>query len=314
MKKRKQKKLLSAAVFIFLIMLIAAGYYAIQVAQFFAEIREPDDLDNGFEEELERREKDPGYPRTNILLLGIDARTANERGRTDTIMILSFDDRTKESSLLSVPRDSRVEIPDRGLDKINHAHAFGGIPLTVRTVEGFLDVPIHYYARINFEGFERIVDTLGGVTINVESNVARNWKQLEPGVQRLNGAQALIYVRDRRSDSDIARAKRQQKFLKAVANESLKVRTITRGPQLLDSLGDNLRTNMPALDMMRVANMFMSIDLDTIPQGVIPGKGQTINGVSYWVVDTVKTDELLQELGLVHKSTATSDAAPRAGD
>ena len=292
MKKRRNK----FVVFFLAILLLVAGYYGVQVAQFFANIRDLNEDD--LYEEVIPREKDPDYHRTNILLLGIDARSPNERSRTDTIMILSFDDKTKEASLLSIPRDSRVTIPDRGLDKINHAHAFGGVPLTIKTVEDFLDVPIHYYARINFDGFEKIINDLGGVTINVESHVARNSKELESGLQRLDGAQALAYVRDRRSDSDIARVKRQQKFLKAVAKESLQVRTVTRAPQLLDSLGDNLRTNMPAMDMIRVANMFMNVDLDTIPQGVIPGKGQMIGGVSYWVVDVDGTEELLLELGL----------------
>ena len=292
MKKRRNK----FVVFFLAILLLVAGYYGVQVAQFFANIRDLNEDD--LYEEVIPREKDPDYHRTNILLLGIDARSPNERSRTDTIMILSFDDKTREASLLSIPRDSRVTIPDRGLDKINHAHAFGGVPLTIKTVEDFLDIPVHYYARINFDGFEKIINDLGGVTINVESNVAKNRKELEPGLQRLNGAQALAYVRDRRSDSDIARVKRQQKFLKAVAKESLQVRTVTRAPQLLDSLGDNLRTNMPAMDMIRVANMFMNVDLDTIPQGVIPGKGQMIGGVSYWVVDVDGTEELLLELGL----------------
>ncbi len=105
-------------------------------------------------------------------------------------------------------------------------------------------------------------------------------------------------MRDR-SDSDIGRVRRQQKFLKAVVDESLSYKLISQGPQLLAALGENLNTNMPAREIMRVANTFLNVDIENIAQGVIPGKGQTISGVSYWVPDIAKTQELLKELGLV---------------
>lgn len=291
-KTPKKKKRSKALLFLAIFLLCIAGYYFLQVVHFFFDVRGL--KGNG---EIIAAEKDPEDPRTNILLLGIDARNPKERSRTDTIMILSLDNRSRQASLLSIPRDSRVAIPDRGLDKINHAHAFGGIALTIKAVEGFLEVPIHYYARINFDGFEQIIDTLGGVTIDVEPHVAEDRPQLEPGIQKLTGYQALLYVRDR-SDSDIGRVKRQQKFLKAIAKESLRLKTIGKGPMLLDHLGDNLRTNMPATQMLKVARFFMNMDMDDIPQGVIPGAGEYINGVSYWIPNLEKTSELLVELGL----------------
>lgn len=293
------KSLLFKISIVLFVFLIAVGiYYAIEVTQFFAEIR---DIEGDYIEEEEfimPKEKEPTYARTNILLLGIDARTPREPSRSDTIMVLSLNDKTQEASLLSIPRDSRVNIPGRGLDKIGHAHAFGGVSLTIATVEEFLDVPIHYYARVNFWGFQRIIEALGGVTLNVESHVARNYPELQSGTHRLDGTQALIYVRHRRTDSDIGRVKRQQKLLMAIARESYSIKTLTRLPQILDSAGEHLRTNIPANKMLQVANLFLRVELDTIPQGVIPGKAQTIDRKSYWVVDSGKMEQLLEELGL----------------
>jgi polyisoprenyl-teichoic acid--peptidoglycan teichoic acid transferase len=296
-KSRGKSSLLQALVVLLLCLAALTFYFGYQMVQFLADIQQPDGDFQEEDEEIPPGEKDPEYPRTNILLLGIDARSPREASRADTIMLLSLDNETREASLLSIPRDSRVVIPGRGLDKINHAHAFGGIALTVRTVEEFLEVPIHYYARINFPGFEKIVDSMGGVTIHVEALVARNQPDLSPGLQRLNGAQALLYVRDR-SDSDIGRAKRQQKFLKAVARESYSVKNLSRLPQILAGLGENLRTNMPVSEMLHMARLFININLDRIPQGVIPGKSQMIQGVSYWVVDLDQIPGLLQELGI----------------
>ncbi|HHX76992.1 MAG TPA: LCP family protein [Firmicutes bacterium] len=268
MAKMKQKRMLAKFLGFLALLIIAAGvYHGYHIYRFMADIRQADPQE--FEEEQVEPKETPAYHRTNILLLGIDARTPNERSRTDTIMLLSLDEATRDVSLLSIPRDSRVNIPGRGLDKINHAHAFGGVALTVETVEAFLGVPVHYYARINFEGFAEIIDILGGVTIEVENIVAANTPELKAGKQRLNGEQALAYVRNR-SDSDIGRAKRQQKLIKTVAKESYQLSTILKVPQLLENLGNNLRTNMPLTDMVKVANLFISVDIDAIAQGVIP--------------------------------------------
>ncbi len=296
MAKVKRKRRLAKFIGFLAVLLIAVGvYHGYHIIQFMTEIHQTDPKETD-EEPVEPKET-PAYHRTNILLLGIDARTPNEHSRTDTIMLLSLDEKTKDISLLSIPRDSRVNIPGRGLDKINHAHAFGGVALTVEAVEEFLAVPVHYYARINFEGFADIIDILGGVTIEVEGIVAANTPELKAGKQHLNGDQALAYVRNR-SDSDIGRAKRQQKLIKTVAKESYQLSTIFKVPQLLENLGNNLRTNMPLTDIVKVANLFISVDIDAIAQGVVPGHGQYIDKVSYWIPDLDKTEALLLELGI----------------
>ncbi len=134
--KKKRKNFLVPLTILFLVLLAAAGYYVQHINQFLDAIHEPDD----FEEPVVPKEKDPEYTRTNILLLGVDALTPKEKGRTDTIMFLSLDDKTREASLLSIPR-SRVNIPGRKMDKINHAYVFGGIPLTISAWRNFWICP-----------------------------------------------------------------------------------------------------------------------------------------------------------------------------
>ncbi|MGI6658814.1 MAG: LCP family protein [Dethiobacteraceae bacterium] len=137
---------------------------------------------------------EPDKDITNIMILGVDQRT-NEPARADTIIIVSINNDTDEVAMISIPRDSRVEIPGRGLDKINHAMAFGGINLMRATVEKLLGVPMHHYVYTNFAGFENIVDSIGGVNLNVERTITAGGVTLQPGSQTLSGKEALAYVR-----------------------------------------------------------------------------------------------------------------------
>lgn len=281
---------LVVAVFFF-----AAGY---QLAAFFQKIYSTDlDMEEG-----QPPPKKPNSSRVNILLLGIDARGGDAHSRTDTIIVLSVDLKTREAAMLSIPRDSRVEIPGYGVDKINHAHAFGGVALTIETVEKLLGVPINYFARINFQGFQAMVDALGGVTLEVEPEVAQYIPGLDAGWQRLNGEQALDYVRQRNipgTNGDFGRIQRQQKFLLAVGRNVGSVNNITRIPSFLSALGDNLRTNIPMAEMTRLANALLRVDLEEVRQGYLPGQSRMINGIYYWILDHEAKEAMLQEMGLM---------------
>ncbi|UNC93652.1 LCP family protein [Candidatus Contubernalis alkaliaceticus] len=300
-KKRKWKKVLGL---LFLIILICIGYIGFKFGHFLFSIREEPNsyVDSNYNstESYPPVEMKQSPNKLNVLLLGIDAR-ANEPSRTDTIIVLSIDKKTKDAVMISIPRDTRVNIPGRGLDKINHAHAFGGVNLTIAALEEFLEIPIHHYARINFPGFKDIIDVLGGVTIDVESNVADLTPELrgKAGVNKLNGEEALAYVRFRMdSQGDIGRVKRQQKFLQAVFRDSVQPSIIVKAPSLLDSLGENLRTNIPAWESISLGTMFLSLSLDELPMAMIPGKGQYINHISYWIPDLDKMEEVFEDLGV----------------
>ncbi|WP_041330128.1 LCP family protein [Roseiflexus castenholzii] len=184
----------------------------------------------------------------NVLLIGVDERPDHpEEGvRSDTLIVVHLDTIGRRVSLLSIPRDTRVDVRDIGPTKINVAYgrgytaaeklygetttpAQGGMALAAETVERFLDLPIHYTAQINFDGFARVIDALGGVTIDVPRRIVDDAYPtpdfgtvriaFEPGPQRMDGARALIYARTRHADSDFGRAERQQQVIRAIIDE-----------------------------------------------------------------------------------------------
>ena len=237
---------------------------------------------------------------TNILVLGID-QIGDEPGRADSIIVMSINQETDEVALISIPRDSRVEIPGRGLDKINHAMAYKGeVSLVKSTVENLLEVPIDHYIYTNFTGFTKIVDILGGVTINVEKRMVHNSVlspsiNLSPGVQRLNGVQALGYVRFR-SDSkgDFGRMQRQQNFLKAVAIEALQMKTVFRLPKLLEETARHVRTDMTISQLLAFAKRANDIDMDEVITVTLPGRNANVNGVAYVLLDKDTLTETIE--------------------
>ena len=165
-----------------------------------------------------------------IMLMGVDRR-ADDVGRSDTLMVVAIDEDDNRAALLSVPRDTRVAITGHGYDKINHAYAFGGRELTQKIIEQFLGVPIHHYVLIDTRAFERIIDAVGGVDINVEKRMFYEdpWDDngglvidLYPGEQHLDGYGAEQYVRYRDGEGDLGRIRRQQKFMGALAGDCRK--------------------------------------------------------------------------------------------
>jgi len=229
---------------------------------------------------------------TNILLIGTDQR-GDEAARADALLVLSLNRDTKETSLVSIPRDARVEIPGRGLDKINHSMVYGGINLLRATVEKLLGVPIHHYVSTNFAGFQGIVDTLGGVTIDVEKKISVVTYgdglppvTLKPGRQKLNGLQALAYVRFRKdSEGDFGRMRRQQQFLQAVAQEVLQPKSLLVLPGLLEQAAKYVRTDLSLAQALSLATYATSLDLSALEVVTLQGSGRMINGVSYIILD-----------------------------
>jgi len=182
----------------------------------------------------------PGRGRITLLLIGADDRK-DEQGRSDTMILVFLNPRSHQVAMLSVPRDLKVHIPGHGSTKINASYAYGGVDLARETIEEVFGVDIDYYAKADFKGFVEIVDMLGGVEVEVPDvegrgrgmNYDDNWDNLhihlKPGVQRLDGTQAIGFVRYRKSntpglgDGDFGRSARQQQFLKAMVQQKLKI-------------------------------------------------------------------------------------------
>ena len=226
------------------------------------------------------------YNRLNILIVGCDE--IENHGRADTIVLLSVSPKTKDALILSIPRDTRVEIPGRGMDKINHAYAFGGESLLTKTVSFFLDVPIHFYAVADFNGFVYIIDELGGVEIDVEKEMHYVDKaggveiNLHPGKQILNGEKALQYIRFRYDKlGDLGRIKRQQKLALAVIKKMINFDSMIKIPQISEGMKDYIETNIEARDTVALANLFRGVNQEKFRIETVQGEPVYIEGISY---------------------------------
>lgn len=245
-----------------------------------------------------------------VLLLGCDMREDENVGRSDTIMLAFVDLQGGAINLLSIPRDTRVELAEgRGITKINHAFAYGGVPLVRKTIENFLNVEIDRYVMVDFEGFVDIIDALGGIDYNVEERMLNEWENidLQPGQQHLNGSQALAYVRWREKiKADIGRVERQQAFLGAVLDQVMSVGTIFRLPKLIGTINNSIQTDFSLKEMtslVEIYQQFLSVNFNS---AMVPGDGVYINGISYWQYDPAQTRELVASMQNFTASNANS--------
>ena len=243
------------------------------------------------------REPFAGRTRINVLLLGCD--DVEEVSRSDTIMVLSLNPRLKRAALLSIPRDSRVQIPGHGLDKITHAYAFGEAELAQQTVEQFLGISVDYYAQSGFDAFVEAVDELGGVDLDVKQRMKKRTYyesiDLQKGYQHLDGREALQFVRYR-NDSDIQRGKRQQQLLRALVDQKLNVmnfrRLLSAGSKIIEQLNTDIDW-WTAYDLLRVLRQIPASD---IMIGTVPIGDTSINGIYYGEVREHGLRELLAEI------------------
>jgi len=169
-------------------------------------------------------------------IYGTDERSTEETGRSDIIMVVMYDPATKKMVIASLPRDLRVNIPGYGLDKINHAYAYGGKELIDQTIEELLGIKLNFSIKADFETFGNIIDTVGGVSVNAKKQFYSSYGLvINEGQQVLNGKQALYYVRFRSdSDGDYGRIARQQEVVISLIN-SLKARSYSQLIKLIDT-------------------------------------------------------------------------------
>lgn len=235
-----------------------------------------------------------------VLLLGCDMREGEKSGRSDTIMLAFVNLEEGAVNLLSIPRDTRVALAEgKGTTKINHAYAYGGQPLTRKTIESFLDVEIDRYVQVDFNGFADIIDALGGVDYNVEQRMYKPEENidLQPGQQKLNGKQALAYVRWRgTATADIGRVERQQKFLNAVLDQVMSSGTIFKLPKLMNEINQSISTDFTVNELLALVEIYKEFTSVSFASDKLPGEGKTINGISYWSYYPNQTAELVAKM------------------
>ncbi|WP_096156566.1 polyisoprenyl-teichoic acid--peptidoglycan teichoic acid transferase TagU [Bacillus sp. FJAT-45066] len=279
----KKRKVLWTIVGIFSVATIAVGIYAFTIykslEQTVASMHEP--LNRDVPQRVDFKKKEP----LSFLVLGVDERPG-DRGRSDTMIVLTVNPNKQSVQMLSIPRDTRTEIIGRGyLDKINHAYAFGGVEMSVDTVENFLNIPIDYYFKVNMDSFKDIVDAVGGITVNNPLEFTQGGQRYNKGPIELDGKGALNFVQMRKQDprGDFGRQERQRLVLKGVIDKGASFSSITRFGDILDALGNNIKTNLTFDEMVEVQANYKESRHDLV-QHEIKGTGQTIDKIWYLVV------------------------------
>ena len=243
----------------------------------------------------------------NILIMGCDhdyydnkpAPILSTPGRSDALMVAHVDFDKQTIDVLSIPRDTAVHVPGyRGVKKVNSAHSFGGANLTKETVKSVFGIDTDYYVGLNYEGFQQLIDAIGGVDLTVEKQLDYddNWGDLhvhlKPGAQHLSGYQAMGYVRIRHTDDDFHRQERQHAFLVALQHQVMSMGTLMKLPDALNALTNNLDTDMKINQLMALGNFARGLGKENIQLSSMPSK----MGRSFVYIDKPKTAEVVRKM------------------
>ena len=226
----------------------------------------------------------------SVLVVGLD--NVEGGSRTDAIALAIFDAENTALRIASVPRDSRVYIPGRGWDKINHAYVYGGINLLRETLVNLTGIPIDYFVKVNYRSFPRIIDIIGGVDVDVEKRLyytdysGKLFINIPKGRQHMDGKTALGYVRFRHDPlGDIGRVQRQQKFINIVMDKIKSPAILPRVPALLSEAMDAVDTDLAPLEALKLLQFANNLPKDRITMFMAPGKSGFSKNVSYWILD-----------------------------
>ncbi|QWH20199.1 LytR family transcriptional regulator [Bacillus mycoides] len=234
----------------------------------------------------------------SILMMGVDQR-GEDQGRSDSLMLFTLNPKTKSMKITSIPRDSYTEIVGRGKkDKINHAYAFGGIDMAVKTVENFLNVPVDHYIEVNMEGFRDIVDAVGGIDVNNDLEFVQEGMHFSKGDIHLNGEQALKYTRMRYNDprGDFGRQMRQRQVIQAVIKKGASVSSLASYGDVLKAIEKNVKTSLTQDQMFDIQKNYKDC-LQNSEEIQIPGDGhKAADGIWYYYVPDAAKQDLTNKL------------------
>ncbi|MCL6570981.1 MAG: LCP family protein [Bacillus sp. (in: Bacteria)] len=320
--KKKKSNWVRITLFTFIILLIGGGTYFYNVytdvAQAVNKMNNPisREVSEKREEKVKFHEMDP----ISILIVGVDEREG-DNGRTDSMLVVTVNPEKKTTNILSIPRDTRTKListknPNKNTtDKINHAYAFGGIEMSINSVENFLNIPIDYYVEINMEGFMDVVNAVGGIDVDNQYEFELDGVYLREGQQHLDGEEALQYARMRKQDprGDIGRGERQREVISKIIKKGKSLSTLTNYNDILGALEDNIKTNLTLSEIIEMQSSYKPAT-ETMTKLEIEGEGQTINSIWYFMVEDetrqILSDQLRKQLGLqpdvVAKNTSSS--------
>ncbi|MGI6587897.1 MAG: LCP family protein [Peptococcia bacterium] len=234
------------------------------------------------------------FDRFNVLVLGLDGREGLN-DRSDTLILVSLDEKNKKAQLLSIPRDTRVKVKGK-LDKINAAYAYGGVDLSRETVSKFLGVNIDRYVIIKFDGLVKLVDQVGGIDVHVPVRMYKPAEgiNLHPGVQHLDGKQVLAYTRYRDSKyGDLDRARRQQEVLQLLAAKILEKNSLPQLVEFINLALDEVKTDLSKRELIALARLASPILENGVTTKILPGQSKKIDGIWYFEADLTNLAEIL---------------------
>jgi LCP family protein required for cell wall assembly len=295
--RKKRRRGLIIIMGIIFLLILGAGVYGFfvynSIASTFKETHEPLSRSKSKQRAVNLKKEEP----VSILLLGVDQREG-DRGRPDSLMLLTVNPHDESVKMLSIPRDTYAEIAGNGKkDKINHAYTFGGIDGSVKTIENFLDVPIDFFVEVNMDSFKDVVNAVGGITVNNTLDFSYQQKHFPVGQLHLNGEEALKYSQMRHLDprGDFGRQERQRQIIKAVIKEGASVKTLANYGNILDVIGDNVKTNF-TFDEIKTIQAKYKEAYHHFEQIEIKGTGKEVKGVYYFFVPEPERSEISKTL------------------
>jgi LCP family protein required for cell wall assembly len=293
--KAMKKKILFWILGIIGVLVIAGGVYAYtvysNVSNTLNTVHKP--LDRDKSDKRDKKVEISDNKPISILLMGVDQED-NGTGRSDSLMLFTLNPKTKSMKITSIPRDSYTEIVGKGKkDKINHAYAFGGIDMSVKTVENFLNVPVDHYIEVNMAGFRDIVDAVGGVDVNNDLEFTSRDQHFAKGNIHLNGETALKYTRMRYEDprGDFGRQMRQRQVIQAVIKKGASVSSLASYGDVLKAIEKNVKTSLTQEQMFEIQKNYKDC-MENSEEIQIPGDGhKAADGIWYYYVpDAAKQD------------------------
>ncbi|WP_421381500.1 LCP family protein [Bacillus salacetis] len=308
-KNRRRRRLrIKRIIMIFGLILLGAGAYGgyILYSAYDAANQSFNQLDRGDKSKLREEAVEVSKDPFSVLIMGVeDYSSGGQNGRTDSLMVATFNPSDQTVKLLSIPRDTLAEIPGKAeKDKINHAYAFGGKEATIESVENLLNIPIDYYVTVGFSGFKDIIDEVGGVKIDVpfdfseKSDEDKQMIYFTEGEMTLNGEEALAYARMRKQDprGDFGRGDRQKQVMMAVIDKLLSPSSLSKLDDVAEHVGDNIQTNMRVTHAVAIQRKYPGFSSDKIEKLTLGGTDDYIGGIYYFRPDEAQLSELQTEL------------------
>lgn len=273
-----------------------ALFFVNELTETAKEIHEP--MERVFSEKREDpitfKEKDP----FSVLILGVDEREG-DKGRSDTMIVLTVNPTLQSTKMVSIPRDTYSEIVGMGFeDKLNHAFAFGGIDMSLATVEHFLDIPIDYVVQVNMESFKEIIDAIGGVSVTNSLDFSVDEHSFPAGELTLRGEEALAFVRMRMDDprGDFGRQDRQKQVIQGILQKGAKLSSLLKYKSIFEAIGNNVRTNMTFDEMVEVQKNYRDAAKTVEQIRFEQGEGKRMDGIWYYMMDPDELEEVKAEL------------------